>query len=259
MAPGDTRRPGSPFGLLLPQHRCRGKPGWEFSFVHGFRTGAQTDLPARRDFAFAGQAGHGLFRLAAACGPLAPFRCDYLTPWKSTAAPNGRPSSVRSPPTFTSFSANPIIFLFSPSISRRSAPAADPRWCSAASHRRGTPFDRHHRARSLWAASHVSIGLDPIPTCWPRRKGRLSHRPGGKDGPGASAPLLPQELAPRRVCVSVRPELRRMIQFQRINLLEPNWRCEGAARRHLLPQRDDLFRQADPVQDSFRASTPDGT
>jgi chemotaxis protein methyltransferase CheR len=49
--------------------------------------------------------------------------------------------------------------------------------------------------------------------------------------------------------VRVRPELQRLIEFKRINLLEAELAGAGAARRHLLPQRDDLLRQAHAVPD----------
>ena len=54
--------------------------------------------------------------------------------------------------------------------------------------------------------------------------------------------------------VRVRPELAAMVKFSPAQPAEPGWSVDGALRRDLLPQRDDLFRQADAGRRSCSAS-----
>ena len=46
----------------------------------------------------------------------------------------------------------------------------------------------------------------------------------------------------------MRPEIADMVRYDTLNLLAPSWPI-NEVRRHLLSQRDDLFRQTDPGQD----------
>ena len=54
--------------------------------------------------------------------------------------------------------------------------------------------------------------------------------------------------------VQVRKELRDMITFRQLNLLEAELADARPVRRDLLPQRDDLFRQEDAVRDTAKDS-----
>ena len=115
--------------------------------------------------------------------------------------------------------------------------------------RRGAVFDRddadarrsasappaaHHRHRHR----HRGAGQG--------RGRRLSAGAGRPAVRRAAAALLPARAPARNAGkVRVRPELAAMVKFARLNLLDPTWPVHGAVRRDLLPQRDDLFRQAD--------------
>ena len=53
--------------------------------------------------------------------------------------------------------------------------------------------------------------------------------------------------------VRVVPELRRLVEFRRLNFMDADYGSAGKGRRHLLPQRDHLFRPAHATAHSGQA------
>lgn len=102
-------------------------------------------------------------------------------------------------------------------------------WCSAAS----TGEEPYSIAMTVLETcganvSHVSILRQIlIPTCWLRHKRVSIPLSGLKNIAGSPEALFLKGSGSQEGFVSVRPELKRLIEFQRVNLLEPNWPVRG--------------------------------
>ncbi len=233
MALGDTRRPG-PFGATpaaAPMPRETG--GREFSFSSTdfervrkliYQHAGISLSPVKQDMVYS-----RLARRLRATGK-ASF-ADYLDALEKHGGAEWE-SFVNSLTTnLTSFFREPHHFpIFAEHLKKIGTKRPIRVWCSAAS----TGEEPYSIAITVLEAfggnaSHVSIMASDLDTnvLATAQKGVYPIDRVEKMDPERLRRFFLKGTGAQEGMVSVRPELRRMIQFQRINLLEPNWPVKG--------------------------------
>ena len=142
-------------------------------------------------------------------------------------AMSGSASSILTT-NLTSFFREPHHFPILPSTCANSEPGAPSGSGVRRLDRRRAVFDRHHGSRNLrqQCLACFIMASTSIPTCWHCVKGVYPIERVDKLSPSVCASFSCAVRAPRKACIRA-PELKNMIQFQRINLLDQSYAVKG--------------------------------